>query len=114
MDFIRLGHSSDAFDAALVSVVGARRFSMMVDGKKVGELCMSESHLWTWGWGQGVLSDRREGPVTYCEQPWTFRGNRDRSQGAASYGNNRQAGLLLALPDRSSRLKARLPLVADD
>lgn len=40
------------FDAALGGVLGSRRFTMLADGKQVGEVRTSGSHWWTWGWGK--------------------------------------------------------------
>ncbi len=35
----------------LGDTIGQRRFALLVDGSRVGELRVSSDHLWTWGWG---------------------------------------------------------------
>jgi len=45
-----------SFDVALSQTVGDRKFKMIVDGVVVGELRMSASHLWTWGWAKAFAA----------------------------------------------------------
>lgn len=45
-----------AFDTTLGQTVGDRRLKMVVDGVVAGELRISASHLFTWGWGKAFVA----------------------------------------------------------